>query len=143
VDRGQAVDIGNACASDASAATPPPTAGAVASIRGVVGRSGLKYSVRLQRRKLRTALRRGLRGVATCSRRCTMNVTLKRGKTAVGRVKLSRTFNGRRSFTLRFTKKAVRRLRRSRSASFTVAVSARDTLSGLQHASRGRLRLRR
>ena len=143
VDRGQRVDVGDPCgrAASAPAGTQPAAAdGSGASLGGSVKR-GLRYTVTLQRRNLRTALRKGLRGRATCSVACTLDVTLKRGKVTVGRAKLARAFSGRRAFTLRFTKRGVRSLRRSRTAKLAVVATARDVALNRRQTSRGRLRL--
>ena len=131
-----------AAAGDAVAA-----AGSAASRAGfaspIAGRTiSLRYSVRLMRRPLRTALRRGIPATATCSSRCTLAVTLKQGRRTVATGRVARAFTGRRKLTIRFTRSAKRSLARKRSARLSVSVSARDAL-GRRDTSRGRLALRR
>jgi uncharacterized protein len=119
----------------------------------VTGRSvSLRYTVRIARRSLRVAARRGLAGRATCTARCTLRVALtvdrrtakrlKLRSRTVGVASLNRAFVGTKRFTLRFNRAARRRLGRARNVRFAIAVVGRDAV-GRRSTSRGKLSLRR
>jgi hypothetical protein len=132
VERGQTFDGGQLCGGDAAASTVPVVAAGVAK---AVGRLPLRFSVALERRALRTALRRGLLARGNCSAPCVLRVALTvdrqtakrlglRSRTvATGRV--ARSFSGTRRFSVRFTKVAQRRLARTRRVKLSLAASAR------------------
>ena len=113
------------------------------SVAVVTGkRPGLRYSVRISRRSLKSALRRGLAARATCSAPCTMTIAVKRGRRTVATARITKAFRGTRSVRLRFTKSARRSLRRARTAKLSVHVTASDALER-RATSRGTLRLGR
>jgi hypothetical protein len=100
--------------------------------------------------RLRTALRRGVKAVANCSRSCTVAGQVRLDKKTAKRLRIKGavakskavTFTGRRTLTLKFSKSAVRKLRRLKRATLTVSAVGRDQLGNVK-ASSVRLKLRR
>ena len=101
---------------------------------------GLSFSVAVKRRALGGALRRGLRARARCAYRCKASLTLRlaastarrhgltkrrRGSVVVARGARKRAFSGRRSFTVRFTPAARRRLTGARRLALRMSAVAR------------------
>jgi hypothetical protein len=126
VDRGQKLALGDVCAKGQAA-----------------GRSPLKLSLGIDKRRLDRALAGGLRTRARCSVRCTVRVLLTLDGKTSKRLGLSRTARttvvattatkknlvGRRAFTLKFTAKgktALRRIGRGRTVRFRALVTATD-----------------
>ena len=141
IGRGQRTDVGAVCG---SGSVPTPV-GLAADVRGALAavKSPLRFSVKVKRAKLRTALRRGLSARAACSAPCTVDVALVRGKkNVVARGKVTRAFTGSRAFKLRFNKKAIRSLRRVRATRLTLVATVRDA-TGVRQVARGRMRLSR
>jgi murein tripeptide amidase MpaA len=100
--------------------------------------------------RLRKVLRRGIKAVATCSRTCTVAGQVRLDKKTAKRLRIKDavakskpvTFSGKRTLTMRFTKKAARKLRRLKRATLTVSAVGRDQLRNVKAGS-VRLRLRR
>ncbi|CAA9517225.1 MAG: hypothetical protein AVDCRST_MAG30-2835 [uncultured Solirubrobacteraceae bacterium] len=113
--------------------TTPATPGA-----GVVTTGPFRLAIAADRRRLKRALARGFRVRVRCGRSCTLRTTVKadaatgrrygltrrNAAVTVGRAPTIETPAGRRTYTVRFTKKAARRLRRARSLRLTVVVTA-------------------
>ncbi|MDQ3676241.1 MAG: M14 family metallopeptidase, partial [Actinomycetota bacterium] len=102
---------------------------------------GLSFSVALKRRAVRSALRRGLRARARCSSSCRASLTLtmaassarrhgltkrRSGRIVVARAARKRAFSGRRTFTVRFTPSARRRLAGTRRLRLRMSALARN-----------------
>lgn len=142
VNRGQKLDLGNACSKTGSKAS--------------AGAGKLKVKVKAARRGLGKALREGLRAKVTCSVRCTLGLTATvdgktgkrlglgsgRGSVLVARGPRAATLKGTKTFTLRFTKAAATRLRRARNASVSIIASAKASGRRRETVST-RLKLRR
>jgi hypothetical protein len=135
VDRAEQVDVGALCGGVNGRAGNTGTFGLSGSIQRA-GRSALRYAVAVDRTRLRTALRRGVRVRGRCSDTCRMSMTMITDKRTARRLRLrSRTiatgriakpFAGRRTFRMRFNRTAQRRLRRARRVPVSVAVTVRD-----------------
>ena len=114
----------------ATPAQPSPAATPRAAIAeplvAASARSPFTFSVAADRRRLRRALAGGLRARAKCSTPCTVRAILRdaRGH-AVAEGAVMKAAAGRRSFTIRFTSAAVRKLRGKRSVRLTLAGVAR------------------
>ncbi len=136
VDRGQKLALGNVCARGQAS-----------------GKSPLKLSVGVDRRRLGKALSSGIRTRARCSVRCTVRVLLtldgrtskrlglsKAGKTVVvARTVTKRNLMGRKTFTLKFTPKAraaLRKVAAGRTVRFRVLATATDAQKRKVSASR-------
>ena len=126
VARGQRTDVGSVC-SGGSGAGPGTTTGTL----------GVSFAV--DRRRLGRALGRGLRARIRCTLACTASARVVVAAADARRLRLSRSrravtigrgsagrsaFTGRRTFSLRFTRSAIRRLRRARRLRFTVRATA-------------------
>lgn len=126
VDRGRSVNLGSVCS------TAP-----------AVGKSPLKLSLALDRRRLDRAITHGLRSRVRCSVTCSAIVRMtvdgatarrlklsSRGRTViVARSARKQRMRGSRTLTVRFTKRArtaLRKVGRNRSVRFTVLVAATD-----------------
>lgn len=137
VDRGARVDVGRLCSGASPAAAP-----------------GFSFAV--DRRRLGTALRRGLRARARCTAACRVSATLSmpartarrlgltrgRRSVVVARVRGTRSFTGRRTVTLRFTARARRALRRTRRVS-GLRATATARLGATRRTARRTVTLRR
>ncbi|CAA9501315.1 MAG: Carboxypeptidase T precursor [uncultured Solirubrobacteraceae bacterium] len=130
--------------------TSPTTPGT-----GTVTTGPFRLAIAADRRRLKRALARGFRVRVRCGRSCTLRtkvqvdaatgrrygLTRRTAAVKVGGAQTVRTPAGRRTYTVRFTKKAARRLRRARSLRFTVVVTASGENAAARTA-RKTLRLR-
>ena len=130
IARGEKLDVGNGCR-DVGFGAP----------RGdgvLVGQSGpFRFALALDTRRLRRAVTLGIRARSRCSQTCNVGVALGVSKATKKRLGLKsrvvargtlRRATGRRTFRVRFTREAKRKLPRARS---TVRVSLRGTAQSL------------
>ena len=145
VSRGERRTVG-ACEGAA-----PASANQTADVRASATSGFLRFAVAIDRRRLRRALRLGIRARVRCRPACRPQVLflvdrrtakrygLRRLGVAVGGTK--RRFNGRRTFTVRFTKEARRKLRGARRVRFSLVGVAR-VADGRRLTARRSFRLR-
>ena len=117
-------------------AAAPAAANQTADVRASARSSFMRFAVAIDRRRLKRALRLGIRARVRCrpacrprvlflvDRRTAKRYELRRLGVAIGGTK--RRFNGRRTFTVRFTKEARRKLRRARRVRFSLVGIATD-----------------
>jgi hypothetical protein len=135
-------------------ATGSATGTGAGSSAGPRGTASL-FAFAIDRRRLRTALARGMRTRARCTVRCTASVALTVSGTTAKRLGLARTsrravvvargsagkaFTGRRTFTVRFTKAAKRRLAGARSVRLSAAGTAKAGTRTMRQRSTTTLR---
>ena len=151
VARGATADVGNVCNAEGFG---PPAGGSIGSGGGDAppiavagGNRGLRFAVEIDRRRLRRALRLGIRARVRCTTQCRPAVSfVVRKRTArrlglrsrvVARGAYRRGFAGRRTFTVRFKPAARRKLRRVRSVRMALVASVRDAQGRRLTARRG------
>jgi Zinc carboxypeptidase len=117
-------------------AARPGAASATGDVRARAQASFLRFAVAIDRRRLRKALRRGIRARVRCRPACRPRVSfvvdrrtarryrLRSQRVAVGGIK--RRFSGRRTFTVRFTREARRKLRGARRVRMALVGVATD-----------------
>jgi hypothetical protein len=138
VDRGATADVGNLC----NAAAEPSNTIALAG-----GDAGLRFAVQLDRRRLRRAVRLGIRGRVRCTTSCRPRLALVVSKRTARRYGLRsrvvargshrKAFSGRRTFTVRFTRDAKRKLRRARTVRMSLVAVVLDRKGKRLTARRG------
>ena len=151
VDRGATADVGNVCNAPGFG---PPTGGSIGrgdsddgKITLTGGNAGLRFAVAIDRRRLRRALRLGIRARVRCTSLCRPALsfvvsrrTAKRYRLRsriVARGSLTRSFSGRRTFNVRFTSEARRKLRRARRVRMALVAVAIDREGKRLSARRG------
>jgi hypothetical protein len=140
IDRAEQVDVGTVCAGGATAlggsSADSRAAGGSVLLAGSVAGSGLRYAIAIDRRRLSRALRLGIRARARCSQRCQTVVGLRVDRKTARKLRLrSRTvargtagsqFEGRKTFQVRFTKEARRKLKGRRNLRVQIVGTVRD-----------------
>ena len=122
VERGGRFDGGSLCGGDAASSIVPLPF--VAQTRPARGADPLRFSLLVQRRSLRAALRRGLSARANCTLPCSLRIAVKAGKRTVATARVKKAFAGTKRVTIRFTKAGKRSLARKRRASLTIVATA-------------------
>ena len=156
VDRGATADVGNVCNAPGLGS---PTGGSIgrgrddagASISLTGGDAGLRFAFALDRRRLRRALRLGIRARVRCTTLCRPGVSLAVNRRTARRYGLRsrvvargayrRFFSGRRTFTVRFSRDARRKLRRARKVRMRLGAVVIDG-NGRKLTARRGIRLR-
>jgi hypothetical protein len=149
VDRGAEADVGNVCNAPGFG---PPTGGSVGrggsgKVTLAGGNARLRFAVAIDRRRLKRALRLGIRGRVRCttlcrpalsfvvSRRTAKRYGLRSRVVARGAVK--KAFSGRRTFTVRFKADARRKLRGAKRLRLGLRAVAIDSRGKRLKAQRG------
>ena len=157
VERGGTADVGNVCNAEGFG---PPTGGSIgrgedsrpAGISVAGGDAGLRFAVELDRRRLKRALRLGIRARVRCTSECRPGIALAVSRRTarrhglrsrvVARAVLKRGFTGRRTFQVRFTRDARRSLRRAKRVRLALRAFAIDGKGRRLTAKSRRFRLR-
>ncbi len=149
VARGATADVGNVCNAPGFG---PPTGGSLDSGGGgqitlAGGDAGLRFAVELDRRRLRRAVRLGIRARVRCTTQCRPRLALAVSKRTARRYRLRsrviargshrQAFSGRRTFKVRFTRDARRKLRRARTVRMALVAVAIDGKGRRLTARRG------
>ena len=149
VARGATADVGNVCNAEGFGERTGGSVGSSAAppIAVAGGNRGLRFAVEIDRRRLRRALRLGIRARVRCTAQCRPTVSFViRKRTArrlglrsrvVARGAFRRAFAGRRTFTVRFRPAAKRKLRRVRRVRMALVASVRDAQGRRLTARRG------
>jgi hypothetical protein len=138
VDRGATADVGNVCNAPADAASTIDLAG---------GDAGLRFAIALDRRRLRRAVPLGIRARVRCTSNCRPRLALVVSRKTARRYRLKsrivargayrQAFTGRRTFKVRFTSDARRKLRRDRTVRIALVAVVRDRKGRRLTARRG------
>lgn len=152
VARGAKADVGNVCNAPGFG---PPTGGSIGAgdsrrnndITLAGGNAGLRFAVAIDRRRLKRALRLGIRGRVRCTADCRPRLSfVVSKKTArryglrsrvVARGAVRQAFTGRRTFTVRFKRDARSKLRGAKRVRMALVAVALDAEGRRLTARRG------